>query len=72
MRSELPSLELDAVFEATEELAVVVKNSLTEIMTMYGYQIVQVRIGIVGYTCCWTVYLLRSLSLSLRWTIQYT
>jgi hypothetical protein len=48
MRSELPSLELDAVFEATEELAVVVKNSLTEIMTTYGYQIVQVRIGIVG------------------------
>ena len=44
MRSELPTLELDAVFEAKEELAVAVKNNLTEIMTTYGYQIVQVLI----------------------------
>lgn len=43
MRSQLPTLELDAVFEAKEEVAVDVKNSLTEIMTTYGYQIVQVR-----------------------------
>lgn len=42
MRSQLPTLELDAVFEAKEEVAVDVKNSLTEIMTTYGYQIVQV------------------------------
>jgi hypothetical protein len=73
MRSELPSLELDAVFEATEELAVVVKNSLTEIMTTYGYQIVQVRIGIVGEHVLLDG-LLASFSLyrSLLWTIQYT
>lgn len=44
MRSELPTMELDAVFEAKEELAVAVKNNLTEIMTTYGYQIVQVLI----------------------------
>jgi regulator of protease activity HflC (stomatin/prohibitin superfamily) len=42
MRSQLPTLELDSVFEAKEELAVDVKNSLTETMTSYGYQIVQV------------------------------
>ncbi|GKY98890.1 hypothetical protein MPSEU_000844900 [Mayamaea pseudoterrestris] len=44
MRSQLPSLELDAVFEAKEELALSVKNALAEIMSSYGYQIVQVLI----------------------------
>jgi len=44
IRSQLPNLELDAVFEAKEELALEVKNALTEIMTSYGYQIVQVLI----------------------------
>jgi regulator of protease activity HflC (stomatin/prohibitin superfamily) len=37
-------LELDAVFEAKEELALSVQNALAEIMTSYGYQIVQVLI----------------------------
>lgn len=44
MRSQLPTLELDAVFEAKEELALAVKNALAETMTSYGYQIVQVLI----------------------------
>jgi regulator of protease activity HflC (stomatin/prohibitin superfamily) len=44
LRAELPTLELDAVFEAKEELALTVKNALTEIMTKYGYQIMQVLI----------------------------
>jgi regulator of protease activity HflC (stomatin/prohibitin superfamily) len=44
MRSQLPTLELDAVFEAKEELALAVKNALAETMTNYGYQIVQVLI----------------------------
>jgi regulator of protease activity HflC (stomatin/prohibitin superfamily) len=44
MRSELPTLELDAVFEAKEELAIAVKNALAETMTSYGYQIIQVKI----------------------------
>jgi len=44
MRSQLPTLELDAVFEAKEELALAVKNALLQIMTSYGYQIVQVLI----------------------------
>lgn len=44
MRSQLPTLELDAVFEAKEELALAVKNALAETMTTYGYQIVQVLI----------------------------
>jgi regulator of protease activity HflC (stomatin/prohibitin superfamily) len=35
MRSQLPTLELDAVFEAKEELAIAVKNALTETMTGY-------------------------------------
>jgi hypothetical protein len=43
MRSQLPTLELDAVFEAKEELALAVKNALLDTMTTYGYQIVQVR-----------------------------
>ena len=41
MRSQLPTLELDAVFEAKEELALAVKNALAQTMTAYGYQIVQ-------------------------------
>lgn len=40
----MPGLELDAVFEAKEELALSVQNALAEIMTSYGYQIVQVLI----------------------------
>ena len=44
MRSQLPTLQLDAVFEAKEELALTVKNALTQVMTTYGYQIVQVLI----------------------------
>lgn len=45
MRSQLPNLELDAVFEAKEELALEVKNALADTMTTYGYQIVQVLIS---------------------------
>jgi len=44
MRSQLPTLELDAVFEAKEELAIAVKNALSETMTGYGYQILQALI----------------------------
>ena len=44
MRSQLPTLELDAVFEAKEDLALAVKNSLTEVMSSYGYQILQALI----------------------------
>lgn len=44
IRAELPNLELDAVFEAKEDLALNVKNALTDIMTKYGYQIMQVLI----------------------------
>jgi regulator of protease activity HflC (stomatin/prohibitin superfamily) len=44
MRSQLPTLDLDRVFEAKEELAIEVKNALTDTMTSYGYQIVQVLI----------------------------
>jgi len=44
MRSQLPHLELDAVFESKEELALAVKNALAETMTDYGYQIVNVLI----------------------------
>lgn len=44
MRSELPTLELDSVFEAKEELAMAVKGALTEVMTSYGYQILNALI----------------------------
>jgi len=44
MRGELPTLELDAVFEAKEELALAVKTALSETMTGYGYQILQTLI----------------------------
>jgi regulator of protease activity HflC (stomatin/prohibitin superfamily) len=44
MRSLLPTLELDAVFEAKDDLALAVKNALAETMSGYGYQILQVLI----------------------------
>lgn len=44
MRSQLPTLELDAVFEAKEELALAVKNALSVTMSDYGYQILQALI----------------------------
>lgn len=44
MRSQLPTLELDAVFEAKEDLALAVKNALSETMTGYGYQIINTLI----------------------------
>jgi len=44
MRSELPKLDLDSVFEAKEELALAVKGALSETMTGYGYQILQALI----------------------------
>jgi len=44
MRAQLPTLELDAVFEAKEELALAVKNALSDTMTGYGYQILQTLI----------------------------
>lgn len=44
LRSELPNLELDSVFEAKEELATAVRNALSQTMTQYGYQIMQVLI----------------------------
>jgi regulator of protease activity HflC (stomatin/prohibitin superfamily) len=46
MRSELPKLDLDAAFEAKEELALAVKAALSDTMTGYGYQILQ------GNTSC--------------------
>ena len=44
MRSQLPLLELDSVFEAKEELALAVKNALADTMTGYGYSINNVLI----------------------------
>jgi len=44
LRAELPNLELDSVFEAKEDLALSVKNALSEQMGVYGYQIMQVLI----------------------------
>jgi len=44
MRSQLPTLELDAVFEAKEELALAVKNALATVMSGYGYSIIQALI----------------------------
>lgn len=44
MRSQLPTLELDSVFESKEELALAVKSALSETMTGYGYQILQTLI----------------------------
>jgi len=44
MRATLPTLELDAAFEAKEELATSVKAALSESFTSYGYQILQTLI----------------------------
>jgi len=44
IRAQLPTLELDAVFESKEELALAVKNALSETMSGYGYQILQALI----------------------------
>jgi regulator of protease activity HflC (stomatin/prohibitin superfamily) len=44
MRAQLPTLELDAVFEAKEELALAVKSALSETMSNYGYQILNALI----------------------------
>jgi hypothetical protein len=44
MRAQLPTLELDAVFEAKEDLALAVKQALSETFTSYGYQILQTLI----------------------------
>ena len=44
VRSQLPTLDLDAVFEAKEDLALAVKNALHETMSGYGYQILQALI----------------------------
>eukprot|EP00594_Rhizosolenia_setigera_P009452 CAMPEP_0178969024 /NCGR_PEP_ID=MMETSP0789-20121207/18598_1 /TAXON_ID=3005 /ORGANISM="Rhizosolenia setigera, Strain CCMP 1694" /LENGTH=277 /DNA_ID=CAMNT_0020655055 /DNA_START=218 /DNA_END=1051 /DNA_ORIENTATION=+ len=44
MRAELPTLELDAVFEAKEDLALAVKQALTQTMSTYGYQILNALI----------------------------
>ena len=44
IRSQLPTLELDAVFESKEELSLAVKNALSETFNRYGYQILQALI----------------------------
>jgi len=44
IRSQLPTLELDQVFEAKEELSLAVKNALSETFNRYGYQILQALI----------------------------
>lgn len=44
LRAELPNLDLDSVFEAKDDLALTVKNALSETMTQYGYQILQVLV----------------------------
>merc|ERR1711862_665251 len=44
IRSQLPTLELDAVFEAKEDLSLAVKNALSGTFNRYGYQILQALI----------------------------
>ncbi|CAJ1963839.1 unnamed protein product [Cylindrotheca closterium] len=44
MRSQLPTLELDAVFEAKDDLAAAVKEALSQTMEKYGYQILNALI----------------------------
>jgi len=44
MRSQLPTLELDSVFEAKEDLAAAVKEALANTMAQYGYQILNALI----------------------------
>lgn len=41
VRSVLPTMELDAAFEAKEEIALEVKTALKETMSSFGYQILQ-------------------------------
>lgn len=41
VRSVLPTMELDAAFEAKEEIALEVKNALKETMESFGFQILQ-------------------------------
>lgn len=44
MRAQLPTLELDEVFEAKDSLASAVKKALSKSMSDYGYQIVNALI----------------------------
>ncbi|CAM9406671.1 unnamed protein product [Chrysoparadoxa australica] len=41
VRSTLPKMELDAAFEAKEDIAVAVKSQLSEVMVSYGFEIMQ-------------------------------
>ncbi len=41
VRSTVPKMELDSAFEAKEELAEAIKESLQHTMTGYGYNIIQ-------------------------------
>ncbi len=43
IRSTLPKMTLDSAFEAKDDIAVSVKESLGQVMSEYGYQIVQVH-----------------------------
>jgi len=51
IRSQLPTLELDAVFEAKEELSLAVKNALSDTFNRYGYQILQALITDLEVKC---------------------
>jgi regulator of protease activity HflC (stomatin/prohibitin superfamily) len=44
MRSQMPTLDLDAIFEAKEELAQAVKQALSGTMDKFGFQILQALI----------------------------
>lgn len=44
MRAQLPTLELDSVFEAKDTLAQAVKDALSNTMSDYGYQILNALI----------------------------
>jgi regulator of protease activity HflC (stomatin/prohibitin superfamily) len=41
VRSTVPKMELDSTFEAKEEIAHAIRDSLQHIMKDYGYQIIQ-------------------------------
>ena len=41
VRSTVPKMELDSAFEAKEELAHAIRDSLQQIMSGYGYAIIQ-------------------------------
>jgi regulator of protease activity HflC (stomatin/prohibitin superfamily) len=43
VRSVLPTLNLDAAFEAKEEIALEVKTALKDTMDSFGFQIMQVH-----------------------------